>query len=158
MFCLIGQNVGHSRRLSVFLETYRSLNPYLVRNQYNATVNQSMTAILFTITVAAYRSHLWEAYCQGRQSGMWGEVRGAVGWEKADCESSLSTHGAKHGFHLQQLQQSLPIQNRTVQSKRAQQPAQPLTKPWRWFHCLPRQTDANDSNRLYGEVLPQRVS
>ena len=34
---------------------------------------------------------------------------------------SISTHKAKRGIHLQQLQQSLPIQNWTVQPQQALQ-------------------------------------
>ena len=64
-----------------------------------------------------------EACCQGGNLDEWEEERGAVGQEERaqTAVGSISTHKAKNGINLQQLQQSLPIQNWTIQPQQALQ-------------------------------------
>ena len=66
--------------------------------------------------IAVDRNH-WRLLAK---AGVWWEAKRAVEREKRGrtAEGSISTHRTKHGVHLQQRQQSLPIKNRTVQHSR----------------------------------------
>lgn len=91
----------------------------------------------------------WKLH-QGRHQvpGEGQEEREPVGREGRvkTAHRRISSHRTKCGLHLQQLQQSLPIQNWVVQPQQALWLNHRLT-PWSRFHGLPRLKDANKKHR-----------
>ena len=126
MFALLNQRrlgwLGHVKRMT----DEQIPKEILYSNLTSGTRPVGRPSLRFKVEGRQYQPYTLGSYsCRPKSLEACWKDRRVRRAEKSSGKGGQSTHRAKYGVHLQQLQQNLPIQNRTGQPQQALQ-----LNPW----------------------------